>query len=127
MIKPSKLSAGVMTNNRRWQKLVFDLQKMPAISSVQILSPRLNDYPPELILSSPYLMKEFDKKVIDDYLAALEPENVLISISSPGFKGKEIEKNFSVSFDLDRNPIALDPIDSKFEELPKKILLYPVC
>ena len=100
-------------------------EKMPAISSVQILSPRLNDYPPELILSSPYLMKEFDKKVIDDYLAALEPENVLISISSPGFKGKEIEKNFSVSFDLDRNPIALDPIDSKFEELPKKNPFIP--
>ena len=100
-------------------------EKMPAISSVQMLAPRLNDHPPELILSSPYLMKEFDKEMIDNYLAALTPENVLISISSPEFQGKEKEKNFSVSFELDRNPIELDPIDPDFEELPKKNPFIP--
>ena len=100
-------------------------EKMPAISSVQMLAPRLNDYPPELILSSPYLMKEFDKEMIDSYLSALTPENVLISISSPEFQGKEKEKNFSVSFELDRNPIELDPIDPEFEELPKKNPFIP--
>ena len=100
-------------------------EKMPAISSVQMLAPRLNDHPPELILSSPYLMKEFDKEMIDNYLSALTPENVLISISSPEFQGKEKEKNFSVSFELDRNPIELDPIDPEFEELPKKNPFIP--
>ena len=100
-------------------------EKMPAISSVQMLAPRLNDHPPELILSSPYLMEEFDKEMIDNYLAALTPENVLISISSPEFQGKEKEKNFSVSFELDRNPIELDPIDPEFEELPKKNPFIP--
>ena len=100
-------------------------EKMPAISSVQMLAPRLNDHPPELILSSPYLMKEFDKEMIDKYLAALTPENVLVSISSPEFQGKEKEKNFSVSFELDRNPIELDPIDPEFEELPKKNPFIP--
>ena len=100
-------------------------EKMPAISSVQMLAPRLNDHPPELILSSPYLMEEFDKEMIDNYLAALTPENVLSSISSPEFQGKEKEKNFSVSFELDRNPIELDSIDPEFEELPKKNPFIP--
>ena len=71
-------------------------------------------------------MREFDKKMIDDYLAALKPDNVLISISSPEFQGEEIEKNFSVSYNLDRNPIELDPVDSEFKGLPKKSL-YTQC
>ena len=100
-------------------------EKMPAISSVQMLSPRLNKYPPRVILSAPYFMEEFDKEMIGEYLSELRSENVLISISSPDFRGKEIEKNFSVSFDLDRNPINLDAIDSHLKELPKKNPFIP--
>ncbi|MBA58642.1 MAG: hypothetical protein CMQ40_05655 [Gammaproteobacteria bacterium] len=100
-------------------------EKVPAISAVQMISSRLNRYPWESILSSAYLMEKFDEDLIRDYLAKLKPDNVLVSISSPGYLGRKTEKYFGVSYDLDLGPLELPEIDSSELRLPEKNLFLP--
>ena len=56
------------------------------MSTVMSLASDLQYYPPEDINVAPYLMA-FDAPLIDSYLSALRPDNVMITIADPSYKG----------------------------------------
>ena len=94
------------------QAMVADMdfrfaEKASAIGTVQRLSPMLEHYPAGDLLVAPYLMKEFDEELIDRFLDALSLDNVLITISAPGYEGALEEEWFGVSYDLEKGPVEI--------------------
>jgi secreted Zn-dependent insulinase-like peptidase len=93
-------------------------EKSSAISAVSSLSPEMEHYPPQDLLIAPYLMEEFDAGLIRDYLALLTPDNVQVTISSPGYKGEMTEKWFNVSYDLAHGGVEIASVEASALALP---------
>ena len=99
-------------------------------------------YEPEDLIRGPYLMTEFNPKLIEEYLGYLTRENVVTSISGPDLETDQTEKWFNVPYtlkpniDLDyevehaftlpeRNPFVPDDIslsEDASNEVPRLIL-----
>lgn len=94
-------------------------EKTTAINAVSNLSPNLQLYPAEDLLVAPFLMEEFDGKLIRSFLDELTRNNVIITMSSPGYEGTATEQWFSVSYDLDVGEIALADVESDTFRLPE--------
>ena len=61
------------------------------LSDVFHLSNNINTFPPEEVLSADFIYKEFDGKIIYDYLSNLmNPGNMLILIGDSEYKFNEI-------------------------------------
>ncbi|MBT4491769.1 MAG: hypothetical protein HOC70_00885, partial [Gammaproteobacteria bacterium] len=93
-------------------------EKTSAIGVVRMLAPNLENYPAEDLLVAPYLMEEFDGPLIREFLNFLTPDNVVVSISRPGYVGKLTEKWFGVSYDLIPGPIELASVEESRLALP---------
>lgn len=91
-------------------------EQIPSIATVQSLAPNLMKYPAEDLLVAPYLLEDFDPKVIATYLSYLTEDNVLVTVAGPDIKGDTVEPWFDVAYELtpgvtrgeaDGKPLAL--------------------
>lgn len=78
-----------------------------AIDTVTSIAPVLQYYPVSDLLIAPYLMEQFDGKLIGALLSQLTPDNVIVSISGPDIQGGQTEKWFGVPYDLNVGPIDM--------------------
>ncbi len=100
-------------------------EKVPAIKTVQSLAPYLDDYPVQDILVAPFLMEEFDAALIRDYIDRLTKDNVLVTVSRPGFEGSQTEPWFGVSYDLSPGAVEIADVDSSALHLPDRNPFLP--
>ena len=63
-------------------------EKTSAMNAVRSIAPALQHYPAEDLLVAPYLMEEFDASLIRSFLILLTKDNVLMTLSAPGYKGQ---------------------------------------
>lgn len=94
-------------------------EKTSAMNAVRSIAPALQHYPAEDLLVAPYLMEEFDASLIRSFLILLTKDNVLMTLSAPGYKGQSTEPWFDVSYDLEPGEISLAKVDSSALEMPK--------
>ncbi len=94
-------------------------EKMSAIRTVQSLAPGLAEYPVEDLLVAPYLMEEFDPRLIRRYIRELHQQNVLVSVSLPEYEGEQTERWFGVSYDLKPGPVEIAEVDGAALRLPE--------
>ena len=84
--------------------LAFEFQeRSAALQYVYGIAPRLQHYPPEDLISSSYLMKEFDPELISKFLSYLRRDNVLIEVINPESPTEQIEKWFEVPYSIKKN------------------------
>ncbi|MBO6563700.1 MAG: insulinase family protein [Pseudomonadales bacterium] len=100
-------------------------EKVPAIQTVQSLAPNLDDYPVQDILVAPFLMEEFDARLIRDYINRLRKDNVLVTVSKPGYEGSQTEPWFGVSYDLIPGAVEISEVDSRALHLPDRNPFLP--
>ncbi|MDA0976976.1 MAG: insulinase family protein [Proteobacteria bacterium] len=93
-------------------------EETQAINAVRTIAPNLREYPAEDLLIAPYLMEEFDPALIRDVVSSLRRDNVLISVSSPGYEGSETERWFGVSYDLEVGSLDIAAASSDMFTLP---------
>jgi secreted Zn-dependent insulinase-like peptidase len=77
-------------------------EKSSATGFVYQVAPRLMQYPPGDVLIAPYLMTDFDRALIADYLARLTPDNLLMTVSGPDVETDSKERWFDVAYRLER-------------------------
>jgi len=119
LLRSSRVEAWLYEEQATVAELGFRFaEKTPAISTVQYLASYLADYPVEDILAAPYLMEEFDAGLIRDYINRLTRDNVLVTVSQPGYEGSQTEKWFGVSYDLERGEVDVADVDSSALHLP---------
>jgi insulysin len=68
------------------------------LSFVYGTAPDLRLYPVPEVLEAPYLMERYDETLIDRYLDALRPDNLLLEVSGPDVKTDKIEPWFDVPY-----------------------------
>lgn len=89
----------------RIAELGFRFQEQSSASSfVYQVAPRFMHYPPEDVLVAPYLMTDFDPALIQAYLDALRPDNVVMEIAGPDVPVTAREPWFDVPYDLAHEP-----------------------
>tara|TARA_B100002052_G_scaffold299088_1_gene335200 strand:+ start:1288 stop:4155 length:2868 start_codon:yes stop_codon:yes gene_type:complete len=100
--------------------LAFEFQeKTGALQYVSRLAPNLQYYRPEEIITSSYLMNQFDAELISDLVSYLRRDNVLIEVISPEAPTENIEKWFEVPYTLKKNHIDLSLLQTDELFLPK--------
>ncbi len=67
-------------------------------------APALMHYPPDDVLVAPYLMSEFDASLIEDFLARLTVDNVIVEIGGPDVPVDSVEPWFKVPYKLVSGP-----------------------
>lgn len=86
----------------RMAELGFRYQEpSSALSFVYQVAPRFLDYPPEDVLAAPYLMSRFDAGLIERYVQALTPENLVMEIAGPDVPVSRRERWFDVPYDVE--------------------------
>jgi len=93
-------------------------ERSSATGFVYQVAPRLMRYPPQDVLIAPYLMTEFDRELITDYLARLTPDNVLVRHSGPDVETDQRERWFDVPYRLQRGPAPRTPAADAALALP---------
>ncbi len=94
------------------QAIVADLgfrfkEKTSPTGFVYQLGPRFIRYPASEVLAAPYMMEEFDPKLIKDFLSYLRVDNLLLEISGPDITGDQVEPWFQVPYSLEHEPIEV--------------------
>ena len=106
--------------------LAFEFQeRSAALQYVYGIAPRLQHYPPEDLISSSYLMKEFDPELISKFLSYLRRDNVLIEVINPESPTEQIEKWFEVPYSIKKNHIDESPHKTDQLFLPTKNPFLP--
>ena len=100
-------------------------EKTSAMGAVQTIAPDIAYYPPEDLLVAPFLMESFDAVLISGFVEQLTPENVMVSISSPGYQGESTEEWFGVSYDLKRGPVEIASVETTALRLPPENPFLP--
>ena len=101
--------------------LAFEFQeKGGALPFVSGLAPKLRNYPVQDLISSSYLMRNFDDQLISKYLEHLNQDSVMIEIIVPDADTDQIEPWFNVPYSLNKNHIELSPVKTTKLFLPKK-------
>ena len=132
MLKASEPSQWLYDEQAQVAALGFRFQeKSNPTSLVYQLAPRLDVYPPEDLLVSPYLMEAFDADLIRQYLKYLRPDNVLMEYAAPAIDAAATEPWFSVPFTLTRKPLVRSTTEASFALpgpnpfLPERLELLP--
>ena len=106
--------------------LAFEFQeKSAALQYVYGIAPRLQHYPPEDLISSSYLMEEFDAELISSFIGYLRKDNVLIEVINPDFTSDQTEKWFEVPYSIQKNHLELSSHDTDQLFLPTKNPFLP--
>lgn len=87
--------------------LAFRFQQRQApLAFAYTTSPALQLYPVRDVLVAPYLMEHYDPNLIDRYLDALRPDNLLLEVSGPKVETDSVEPWFQVPYA--QTPLGLD-------------------
>ena len=78
----------------------------PAQSAVRSLTGAMVDYPIDDILRAPYAWDRFDEALIRRYLAALTPDNLLVSYMAQDVQGDSISPWYDTPYSLQAIPQA---------------------
>lgn len=100
-------------------------EKSQAINAVRAIAPGLAYYSAEDLLIAPFLMEQFDADLIRSFLTYLRRDNVLMSLSSPDYRGESTERWFSVSYDLHVGELEVGEAASPELELPSRNPFMP--
>ncbi|MDR2213674.1 MAG: insulinase family protein [Pseudomonadales bacterium] len=76
------------------------------INYVSSLSSRLREYPANELLSAPYVYADFDTARINEVLAALRPDNLLITLSARGVDADQVDPWYGERY-------AFKPLDTQ--------------
>ncbi|MCZ6641803.1 MAG: insulinase family protein [Gammaproteobacteria bacterium] len=107
-------------------KLGFRFQeKTSPTGFVYRLGPNFDRYPAGDVLVGPYMMEEFDSKLIKEYLGYLRADNLLMEISGPDVTGDQVEPWFQVPYSLERKPIEIAATEAKSLHLPERNNFLP--
>ncbi len=89
----------------RMAELAFRYQEQSSPTAfVYQVAPRFEDYPPGDVLAAPYLMQDFDPELIDRYVAALTPENLVMEVAGPDVPTDQVERWFKVPYQIEHQP-----------------------
>lgn len=95
-------------------------EKSSPTGFVYQLGPRFMRYPPGEVLAVPYMMEEFDPKLIKEYLGYLRVDNLLLEISGPDVVGDMVDPWFQVPYSLEHKPVEIAAIDATNLHLPAR-------
>ncbi|MEJ2131856.1 MAG: insulinase family protein [Gammaproteobacteria bacterium] len=88
--------------NRRISEISFDFQEKGAASRYATsVAANMLTYPPEDVLRGPYRMDRYSEPLIRDYLARLNPDNLLLTTSSQDVETTRTERWFDVDYRLE--------------------------
>ncbi|MBV1930239.1 MAG: insulinase family protein [Porticoccaceae bacterium] len=77
-------------------------EKISPSSYVQGLSSALRHYPPEEVLRGPYLLSDFDQRVMAEFADHLKPENALITLLAPEVEAADhISARYAAPYRID--------------------------
>ena len=120
LLKSGDIEAWIYQEQATIAQLAFRFsEKTSAMNVVRSIAPALQYYPAEDLLVAPYLMEEFDASLIRSFLTLLTKDNVLMTLSSPGYEGQSTESWFGVSYDLKLGEISVAAVDSSALKLPE--------
>jgi secreted Zn-dependent insulinase-like peptidase len=89
----------------RTAELGFRFQEQTSASGfVYQVAPRFMDYAPEHVLVAPYLMADFDPGLIETYVNALSPDNLLMEVAGPDVPTQRREQWFDVPYQVEPGP-----------------------
>lgn len=82
-------------------KLKFEFQESGSnINYVRHLASQLKQVPSHLLLSAPYQMTDFNPLLIAEYLQALQPNNMLMMVTSKGLSVDKKTKNYQAPYGM---------------------------
>ncbi|HEY5681603.1 MAG TPA: insulinase family protein [Pseudomonadales bacterium] len=93
-------------------------EKSGPTAFVYRVTPLLDRFPPQDVLAAPYLMTEFDPKLIRRYISYLTPENLLMQMVGPDAPTDRVEPWFEVPYGLTRTQRRPDPTEDPALGLP---------
>ncbi|MEQ8859343.1 MAG: insulinase family protein [Pseudomonadales bacterium] len=114
LLRQSPPEAWRYQEQARIAELGFRFQEQSSATSfVYQVGPRFLRYPPRDVLAAPYLMSDFDPGLIERYLGALRPDNVVMELAGPDVPVSEMEPWFKVPYDIEpgapaRTEVAAD-------------------
>ena len=102
LLKANPPDAWRYAEQARVAELGFRFQeKSSPTGFVYRVGPMLELYPPEHVLSAPYLMEDFDPALINDYIELLNPDNLVMEIVGPDVETDRLEPWFQVPYRID--------------------------
>ena len=120
LLKAGQIEEWIYQEQATAAQLAFRFsEKTSAMNAVRSIAPALQHYPAKDLLVAPYLMEEFDASLIRSFLSKITKDNVLMTVSSPGYKGQSTEAWFGVSYDLELGEISVAAVDSSALQLPE--------
>ena len=95
-----------------------------SIDTVRLLANNLHDYPAADVIRGDYAYDNFDALLIDDYLSAMTPENVLVLSTFPEAETDRISSNYQTPYAVNTLSVAHSSIKTALpEELVKQFAL----
>ncbi len=111
-------------------------EKSSAISTVRSLASNLHEYPVPEVISGDYLLKNYDAKLIKQFLSKLTPSNMLVTTVFPEVKTDKVTTHYEVAYTqqklssdipkLDKKLTASFALPNKNQFIPENISLYAV-
>lgn len=118
LIKSSGINAWRYQEQAKVAELGFQFQEKGSPQGlVSALSPRFMQVPEQHLLVANYLMQEFDKTLILEFMNRLTPDNMFMEQSGPELTTNAIEPWFSV-------PYTLETLRIESNDAPKSALAY---
>jgi len=93
-------------------------EKSSATGFVYQVAPRLMHFPPQDVLVAPYLMTDFDRGLIENYLGRLSRDNLFMTVSGPDVETDREEQWFKVAYKLERRHARRTDTDTSALRLP---------
>ncbi|MCZ6709667.1 MAG: insulinase family protein, partial [Gammaproteobacteria bacterium] len=114
LLKTNPPQAWRYAEQARVAELGFRFQeKSSATGFVYRVGPMLDLYPPEYVLSAPYLMEDFDPRLINEYINLLNPDNLVMEIVGPDVETDQVEPWFNVPYRVAAGtPTPVKPTDA---------------
>lgn len=107
-IRAEGVTPRIFDEQRRIAEISFDFQdKAPPSRYTTHVAANMLIYPADDVLRGPYRMDRFSAMLIQDYLERLNPDNLLLEVSSQSEKTTKTEHWFGVDYDLGPLPQAL--------------------
>jgi insulysin len=101
ILKTTPPEAWRYAEQARVAELGFRFQEQSSPTGfVYRVGPLLNLYPPEHVLSAPYLMEDFDPTLINEYIEFLHPGNLIMEIVGPDVETDQLEPWFQVPYQV---------------------------
>lgn len=100
-LKANGVSEQIISEEKKLNQQAFQfLQKQEPMHYVTVLAQSMQDYPTEHWLDARYVLETPDQAVWDQFIAAITPDNMLLSVQSKEAKTDQKEKYFGVEYGI---------------------------